>query len=615
MLHSVSKLDQMHTLFLSSPCTQDKELMEHVEIESLLEQAYATRGNDIHGSINLADQALRRCHDTQNHTGKAKAESLLGLFHLVKGEFDTARTFSESALAYFTERQDLKGIADANYNLASIYYRTNDYHKGLRILLECLKSYRSINDLHNQARVLIPIGTVYEYFGDYEHATEAYLQCIQISKEIDDLNQESNAYNPLAGIFLKRNEIDRALELAQKSISIKTMTGDRRGLAFAHYTRGKGHLRRKNLEKALFDFNIAHKITVDTSDRLGEGMVLNKLGSAWLAMDDLQQAKKYFLEAEEVAKRFNITFVLAKAHHNLYQIAKAENNPIEALAYLEQSIKMKEAVVNKETFNIIKSYDALLKIEALEHEARSQKQKHAIIEQKNSELDSFFYRVSHDLKGPISSLLGLHNLVQSEVTDPKSLRFFDLYNGQVNRMNNIVMGLINLTEIKNTKQLKAKIDFHKLIDECIQSCHYLEQSPNVVVTKNIESVEFESEWAIINSILQNLIENAIKYARRGVIPTVNIDIRVEENDLVIRVEDNGQGIPPQHVKFIFDMFYRANDKVKGSGLGLYILKRAVERLRGSISVDSKLDVGSVFTVKLALTDHSVQALPVISRTA
>src|SRR6218665_381394 len=229
--------------------------MEDIEIESLLEQAYATRGNDIHRSIQLADQALQLCRENQHHTGKAKAENLLGLFHLVKGEFETARNFSESALAYFTGTQDLKGIADANYNLASICYRTNDYHTGLRILLDCLKLYRSINDLHNQARVLIPIGTVYEYFGDYKHASEAYLQCIQISKEINDLNLESNAYNPLAGIYLKQHETDRAFELIQKSISIKNMTGDRRGLAFAHYTKGKGHLRRQEFEKALDDFN------------------------------------------------------------------------------------------------------------------------------------------------------------------------------------------------------------------------------------------------------------------------------------------------------------------------------------------------------------------------
>src|SRR5436190_12605518 len=103
--------------------------MDHVEIQALLDQAYSARGKDIHGSIALAQQAFQRSHDSQYYGGKAKAENLLGLFHLVKGEFEQARIFSESALAYFTEHQDLKGMADANYNLGSIYYRTNDYHR------------------------------------------------------------------------------------------------------------------------------------------------------------------------------------------------------------------------------------------------------------------------------------------------------------------------------------------------------------------------------------------------------------------------------------------------------------------------------------------------------
>jgi len=574
--------------------------MEHAQINTLLDQAYALRGNNIHSSIVLANQALQHSNDIQYHCGKAKAQNLLGLFHLVQGEFEKARTFSESALAYFTEHENLKGIADAHYNLASIHYRSNDYYGGLQLMLDCLKSYRILNDLHNQARVLIPIGTIYEYFGDYDNARDAYLQCVEISKEINDLNLESNAYNPLTGIYIKRNEIDAAFELIQKSILIKTETGDQRGLAFALYTRGKVYLHKHEFESALIDFDAALTITSNANDRLGQGMVLNKMGTTHFRMNDFILARKYFLEAEDIGRKFNITFVLSRAHHNLYELSKAENQQAQALSYLEQSIKMKEGVVNKQTFNIIKSYDALLKIETLEHETRLQKEKTTIIEQKNAELDSFFYRVSHDLKGPIASLLGLHNLVPTDIQDRTSRKFFDLYHDQVVRMNNIVMGLINLTEIKNTRELKAKIDFEKLVDECVHSCHYLDQSSMVKIKKEIEHIEFYSEWAIINTILQNLIENAIKYSRKEIESSIHISIQVEEGDIVIRVEDNGQGIPEKHLPLIFDMFYRANDKVKGSGLGLYILKRAVERLDGNIDVKSTLHVGSVFTVKLPL---------------
>jgi signal transduction histidine kinase len=574
--------------------------MEHSEMNGLLEKAYSQRGHDIHASISLTEQALRYFTNVNHESGIAKAENQLSLFHLVQGNFDTAKNFAESALAYFTKHQNLKGIADAHYNLGSICYRTDNYHNGLLLLLDCLKTYRLLDDFHNQARVLKSIGTIYEYFGDYSNACESYEKCIGISQKIKEPDLESNAYNPLSGIYLKRNEIDKAFDIIQKSIAIKNQTQDLRGLGFALYARGKVYIRKKEFEKSIEDFKSALNLMLNANDKLGQGMVYTKLGLVYFQMNDFANSRTYLLEAVTMSKKFNITFVLFKTYRHLYELAKAENKTEDALSYLEQSIRLRETVITNDTRKIIKSYDAILKIEALEHEALLQKEKNDIIEKKNAELDSFFYRVSHDLKGPISSLLGLHNLVQLDIHDRSALKLFDLYNGQALRMNNIVMGLINLTEIKNTEELKSKIDFELLVDECIRSCHYLDQSSRIVIKKEIEPLQFISEWAIINTILQNLIENAIKYSRREIESFVTVSIFVDGNFVVLRVEDNGQGIPEKQQGNIFDMFFRANDRTQGSGLGLYILKRAVERLRGNIEVKSTLHVGSVFTVKLPI---------------
>jgi hypothetical protein len=172
-----------------------------------------------------------------------------------------------------------------------------------------------------------------------------------------------------------------------------------------------------------------------------------------------------------------------------------------------------------------------------------------------------------------------------------------MYHAQVVRMNDIVMGLINLTEIKNTEKLKVVIDFNRLIDECVTSCQYLTNYGKISIEKKIEVLDFKSEWAIINTILQNLIENAIKYSSDES-PFVKIVIRQSSATISILVEDNGQGIEVDHQDNIFKMFYRANNREQGSGLGLYILKRAVERLNGNIEFSSILNVGSSFTVTL-----------------
>jgi len=574
--------------------------MEPATIDALIDQAYAIRGTDINKSILLTQEALQHCLETDYKLGKSRAENQLGLFHLVQGDFDKATEFTESALKYCTEHNDVKGIADAQYNLGSIYYRTDNYHKGLQSMLKCLQIYRDLDDLHNQARALKSIGTIYEYFGDHENASASYYQCIEIARQIKDLNLESNAYNPLSGIYLKRNEVDKAFDLIQRSIAIKTETRDYRGLAFARYARGKVYLRKKDYESALEDFNEALALTLRSSDKLGQAMVYNKMGFTHFEMGDHEKARECLLTSEKISKEFKVSFILFRVYRHLYLLTKSEGKHEEALKYLERSLEVKNDVVDKETFNIFKSYDAILKIESLEHETRLQKEKNAIIERKNAELDSFFYRVSHDLKGPISSLLGLHHLAQMEIEDPVALKFVDQFQNQALRMNNIVMGLINLTEIKNTGKLKVKIDFDRLVDECINSCHYLDQDGKVTITKKIEAIEFQSEWAIVNSILQNLIENAIKYSRKDITPFVNISIRQLANKVVIRVEDNGEGISQHHQGNVFDMFYRANDKTKGSGLGLYILKRAVERLHGTVELQSTVGSGSVFTVTLPL---------------
>ncbi|MFZ6014040.1 MAG: sensor histidine kinase, partial [Bacteroidota bacterium] len=169
---------------------------------------------------------------------------------------------------------------------------------------------------------------------------------------------------------------------------------------------------------------------------------------------------------------------------------------------------------------------------------------------------------------------------------------------QVERLNNIIRGLINLTKLNQADLPKEKIDFTKMIDDCIMSFHSLPNFSKLSFKKEIESdVEFYSEWTLLNAILQNLIENAIKYSQQQS-PYVRIVVKHEPGWIIIEVEDNGQGIPNEHQPKIFEMFYRATHQANGTGLGLYILKRSIDRLNGSIEMKSEVGMGSTFTVKL-----------------
>jgi signal transduction histidine kinase len=563
-----------------------------------LKEAYDSRGRDLGHSTELTEQALQEFTALKSEAGIASSKNQLGLFYLIRGEFEKAEEFSQSALLYFESANDLKGTADAHYNIGSIYYRTDKYHLGLIELSRCLSIYRQLNDYPNQARTLKSMGTIYEYFNDREKAVESYEKSIDASRRVNDGSLESNALNPLSGIYFKQGLEKLASETIERSIQLKTKTNDIRGLAFAFYGRAKIAVKQGRAQEALVDLEKTVAILTEAGDTLGLGMAYNKIGSAHELLGDLSSANFYYLKALELGEQNHVQFVSFKANYNLYLLAKKEGDAKRSLDHLEKYFLQKEQVINRENYSIIKSYESLSKIESLEREALAQLEKNEIIEKKNAELDSFFYRISHDLKGPISSLLGLYNVTKMDVKDENALRLFDMYHSQTLRMNDIVMGLINLTEIKNTEKLKSRIDFGRLVDECANSCRYLPNFERTRILKEIEVFDFNSEWAIINTILQNLIENAIKYSRILCDSMVNVTIKKEFDWVLISVQDNGQGIPFDHHKNIFNMFYRATDRQQGSGLGLYILKRAVERLNGTIELSSIPDVGSTFQVKL-----------------
>lgn len=571
------------------------------EIESMLRMAYELRVNNLEQSVSLTTSAIKISEDENLEDLLAQGNSRMGLYCMILGQFDEAVKYSEKALDYFEKVQDLAGIADAKYNIAGVHYKTNHFHLGFQYLLDCISIYQKLGDVYNESRALKSIGTIYEWFGDTDNAVATYRRAVETAKIANDLNLESNAYNPLSGIYLKQGKPELALKTIEKSILIKQKTQDIRGLAFALYGRGKVFLQQGKMENAQQDLEECLRIQMHMGDKLGLTMVYNKLGVLFLEAGDYEKARFNLLKAWHTSDTYNIAFIRYKSLYHLHLVARREGKLNEALDFLDRYIKVKEETINGYTYSVIKSYKNLSRVKDLEKEAEAQRDRTEIIEKKNAELDSFFYRVSHDLRGPISSLLGLHNLVKHEVMDPTARQYFDMYQSQIVRINNIVLDLINLTRMNNAEENKVNINFDSLLSDCISAYQYLENFSRIRFIREVEpGLQFTSEWAIVNTILQNLIENAIKYAQPGNNPFVRISITKRERELHIQVADNGMGIDPAFQSQVYNMFFRANDRVQGTGLGLYILKRAVERLNGTVDFKSQLHAGTVFYVTLPL---------------
>jgi len=569
------------------------------EIDQLLKEAYESRVNDLKKSIFLGEKALDLSKEMVNEGLMAKSLSLLSLFHMIIGDFELAINMANEAIDYFKELGDDKGIADAKYTIAGALYKRDDFYKGLNYLIDCHSTYKKINDYHNLARVQKSMGTVYEYLGDIQSAMQAYEEAIASGQKASDPNLQSNAYNPLSGIYLNQGKVEQALEIIEESIRLKQQTKDIRGLAFALYGRGKVYTQTKQFDLAEKDFLESMNIHQKMGEKLGWAMCHHKLGALYIHMDQLEKARETLIEALEYSNKNKIILIKFKSNLLLHEIAKKQGDFELALKYLTQYVQEKESVINTRTAKVIEGYTAISRMQTLEIEANAQKEKTEIIERKNIELDSFFYRISHDLKGPINSMISLSYIVEHEVEDKKALTYFKEFGNQANHLNSILDELLTLTKISYNTDSKQQIDFEKIINDCINSYKYLENFDKVNFIVNVEKSQFKAEWSLINSIMQNLIENGIKYARfENNDPQIRISVHNIENNMVIVAKDNGIGMSEEDVKKIFTMFFRANRKIEGTGLGLHILKRAVDQLNGKVEVASKLNEGSTFTIWL-----------------
>ncbi len=218
--------------------------------------------------------------------------------------------------------------------------------------------------------------------------------------------------------------------------------------------------------------------------------------------------------------------------------------------------------------------------------------------EKNKELNTLIYKITHDLRGPVCSILGLVELARKADNEPD----FDYLEKIATTTLKLDTILHSLTETMYASDAAVKpdsIEFDILLTEILEKFEFIDAYKKVTIFLNISApYVFYSDKRILTSILQNIIENSFKYRNLSINnPFIQIQITFSENHSVIIVEDNGNGINPEIEDKIFDMFFRGNSDSSGSGLGLYLVKKGVDKLNGNIEIKSKPREGTRITLK------------------
>ncbi|MCW3084706.1 MAG: arcB [Bacteroidetes bacterium] len=224
------------------------------------------------------------------------------------------------------------------------------------------------------------------------------------------------------------------------------------------------------------------------------------------------------------------------------------------------------------------------------------------LEYKVNQLNAFMYQASHDLRSPLVSLKGLIEVAENEVgNNPVLKEYFRMIDKSTGNMEKLLLDLVSITNLAQGSLTSNRICFNEMIAGVLDSLKHYPDFNKIVISKDIhEDIPFYNDDKLLHSVLQNLIDNAVKYRKVDAARSSEIKITIETNrqSVIINISDNGIGIPAKAQEKVFEMFYRATSAASGSGLGLHIVKTSVEKMGGKITLRSSETGGTSVYVTL-----------------
>ncbi|MGI4898379.1 MAG: hybrid sensor histidine kinase/response regulator [Janthinobacterium lividum] len=216
------------------------------------------------------------------------------------------------------------------------------------------------------------------------------------------------------------------------------------------------------------------------------------------------------------------------------------------------------------------------------------------------ELEKFAYSVTHDIRGPLLSILGAVDVAQyiDDIEEIKEM--LRLMEKSVKKLDTFVLNIHDYYSVKQGELQIEEVDFHEVVNDEVENYKINTKMKNINFVTHVEQNEtFRTDRMSLNIILNNLLSNAFKYQQKNnTNKWVELAIEVKKGIASLQIKDNGIGILEKHVDDIFNMFFRATAEEVGSGIGLYNVKDAVKKLGGEIKVTSVFNEGTTFLITI-----------------
>ncbi len=566
------------------------------------------------------------------------------------GQPDSSFKYLSKALDIDVHRNNIKGIAKTNYDLGVFYRRAGKYRLALQYQLASINALEELQDTFRLANGYNALGSLYANVDKNEDALEAYHHALRLIQSQNMISLIPTIYNNISSIYLDHmKDIDKAKTYVLKGIRSAEAGDD--VLPYLFSNMGQIYIRTKIYDSAAYCYKKAislskyykltnnllptysfygtllssqgkfdsayyyYNLSLKLSEKLGiptwnTNTYLN-LASTDSARNDFKSAFLHLKRAMEI--RDSLTESEIRLKFDELQIIYETQKKDAELSALNKQNKLNERIIDNQTYVMLLSFLVIILFVILivlqrksNQKILSQKEdiqrKNESLTQLNHTKDKFFSIISHDLRGPFNALIGLLDILGDEydnISDAEKRQILDAVRKSSNNTYNLLVNLLDWSRAQRQKieNEPVVVDLHEAVEHVFEILRSRARKKDHQLTNEISpGIKVMCDTNILNSVLINLVNNAIKFTHQH--GDIRVNAQNKEDKVFVCVTDNGIGIPEDHLDSIFhidsDFKRPGTEEEVGTGLGLILVKEFVELMKGEITVKSKPDKGSTF---------------------